>query len=1104
MNRLAFVLILLAATTAVSAAPQRFADDFSRYTDGTTGEPTWSTDSVQWETRDAAFRCTAPSRTFAIYSPAPYADEQVVEATVTISGNTTDQWKIAGVVVWQNNGNFWHLALVEAPKAMSERHSIELVEAYDGAWLAEGAADTKVTPVDRNGAEFDWRYNRPYRLRLRLTRDLVEGTVAEAGGQTVSRIAYRLDNPRSVRAGYAGLDSGGFKAQFDDFSLEVTSTTEPPVSPAPPPASVRSWTGLRGDATGFFRVIERDGRWWLLDPDGAAFYIIGTDHANYNVHWCEALGYAPYHRNMVEKYGSEEAWAKSTVARLKAWGFNSVAANHSPSLRHQGLAHMELLGFGQSFAAFDDICPQVHWTGFPNVFSPKWTEHCRKYARQRCAQSKNDPWLIGYFLDNELEWYGKSYRPWGLADEAFKKPATHTAKIALVEFLKNRYNGNVAAFNRAWGTTLRDFDSLLRRRTPIAEDRDAARADKMAFVRVIAERYFAGCAEALRELDPNHLNLGCRFAGQAPDIWDIAGKLCDIVSVNCYRQADLDRKMILDFEQDLRRWHQAARRPLMITEWSFPALDSGLPCQHGAGQRFDTQAQRAAAWRIFQELLFRMPYVVGSDYFMWVDEPAQGISTTFPEDSNYGLVNEQDEPYGELTRIATEVNARVYTMHTGQIVQLRPELSGDPPRLTVHNDGAADATMVARLWIDGQARDLTLTLAAGRQLAVPLELPLAPGAHFVQCVLDPQQALVEGNRADNEAHAAWYVPGLPWPDDRVGRRVPLVLANATDEALRDAVLRVAMPRGFKQLRAWAPGAGWVGCAADAERGQAIVTMPELTAHAAATVLLYDLPSDIRGVSETAARGGSLEVVPGREGEKEAVILLAGGQRVGHLVPLVWERTTGDNWVQPELKGCIVRRIGDVTEIRATLSYAGRDASGVIPRVGAPQPPPEATRAFTCEYEVTWVQGRQWFTARMLSLRSDDPRPWECKAYFHYLLPEFAAKPSAPGVPNYYRPFDGWSDDSGDTSIGAMALAPGDFHVSFWKDEGGGLHPDASRDISRRFRHGDRFAEPQPEIAILVTQGVPLRDASFRIWQQAQAERMLEKSLLPAERQPPSR
>jgi hypothetical protein len=1096
-------LLMVCAALSAGAVAQTFHDDFASYPDSSTGEPSWLTDSVAWDMRAGAFHCISPGRSFAMYSAAPYANEQVAEATVIISGKTVDQWKIAGVIVSRDRANFWHLALVESPDADGARHFIEVVEAYEGGWLSESAPETKLTAIERSGTGFDWRYDHPYRLRLRLTQELIEGTVCELGGEVVSRIAYRLDNPRSVRAGYAGLDSGGFDSRFDDFRLGVMSTMSPPQTPAPPPVKVKSWSALRGPAAGFFRVAERAGRWWLFDPHGRAFYIIGTDHANYNVHWCEALGYAPYHRNVVEKFGSEQAWAESTVARLRSWGFNTVAANHSPSLRHQGLAHIDFISFGQSFAASDDICPQVHWTGFPNVFSPKWQEHCRKQARLQCAPSKDDPWLIGYFLDNELEWFGKSYRPWGLADEAFKKPPSHTAKIAFIAFLRQRYRADIAAFNRAWGANAPSFDALLGRRKPMGETSDAARADKLAFVRIIAQRYFSACAEALREVDPNHLNLGCRFAGDAPPIWDLAGRYCDIVSVNCYRQADLEHRRTIGFEDDLRRWHEAARRPLMITEWSFPALDSGLPCQHGAGQRFDTQQQRAAAWRIFQELLFRTPYIVGSDYFMWVDEPALGISSTFPEDSNYGLVNERDEPYPDLTETARRVNAMVYRFHAGQVAELRPVLSGSPPRLSIRNEGTADAQTTVRLWIDGERRDARARVAAGAQLRLSLDLPGSPGGHFVQCVIDPDGAIAEGDRSDNQAQAMWYVPGLPWAGGNADERRALVVANPSEDDLGMALVRVAMRGGRADVRAWAPNGQWLACAHDAQGETLNITLPELAAHSAATVFLGAAVEEPARPAAS-AEGHLLCVAPAREGEEAAAALSMGGQRVGQLAPLVWQRTPQDQWVRPRLESCIERDFGAALEICAKLSHPGQDTKGVIGRHDRPGAALNAPRAFTCEYSITWVRGRPWFSARLLSLRSDDPRPWECPGYFHYLLPDFDAEAAEPGVPSYYRPFAGWWDKKRQIGIGALAFEPDDFNLYFWKDEGGGLHADARRDIDRRFSKSTVFDAPQPEIVIFVAQGESLRQASLRIWRQARAERMIDTLLAPAERRAAAR
>ncbi len=147
----------------------------------------------------------------------------------------------------------------------------------------------------------------------------------------------------------------------------------------------------------------------------------------------------------------------------------------------------------------------------------------------------------------------------------------------------------------------------------------------------MAETYFGTCAGAIRRHDPNHLLLGCRFAGRAPDIWDIAGRHCDIVSFNIYPRIDVERGVPAKVKEEIDGWQQASGRPMMVTEWSFPALDAGLPSRHGAGMRVDTQAQRAQCFRHFQDFLFRLPYMVGSCYFMYLDEPAAGISSTFPE-----------------------------------------------------------------------------------------------------------------------------------------------------------------------------------------------------------------------------------------------------------------------------------------------------------------------------------------------------------------------------------------------------------------------------------------------------------------------------------------
>ena len=428
-----------------------------------------------------------------------------------------------------------------------------------------------------------------------------------------------------------------------------------------PQYSGMGYDEVRSEATGYFRVEELDGVWWLIDPTGRCFFAIGTDHVNYHVHWCEKLGYAPYHRNVAARYGSESAWASSSVERLKRWGFNALGSRSSYHARYQGLPHPENLRMGAAFARRANIVPPTRWTGFPDVFSPEFEAFCDEFARERCTPHADDPWLLGWFIDNELEWHHWTTR--GLLYSAMNKISGHPAKVGLVQLLRRRHP-DAASFNAAWGTSLDDLSQLAQLPSVRPAATKAAEEDEAAFKRLVAERYFSVTTGAIRRHDPNHLILGFRFAGQAGHVWDIAGEHCDIVSVNCYRELDVESGEFTDgFPEQLDQWHRQAQRPMMVTEWSFPALDAGLPCKHGGGQRVPTQTDRAKAFRTFQEYLFSRPYMVGSNYFMWADEPALGISRRFPEDSNYGLVNVEDEPYEELTRAARDLNSRVCEIH---------------------------------------------------------------------------------------------------------------------------------------------------------------------------------------------------------------------------------------------------------------------------------------------------------------------------------------------------------------------------------------------------------------------------------------------------------
>ena len=405
------------------------------------------------------------------------------------------------------------------------------------------------------------------------------------------------------------------------------------------------WEKVKGEATGFFHVEEIDGRWWLIDPEGNGFISKGVNHVSFTADYCPALGYSPYGRVTKEKYGDARSWAKAAVERLRSWNFNTIGAWSSPETFEQGMPYTVILNMAAKAGA--------SWTKgtFPDVFSEEFAEKIDEIAREECAPRADDPYLIGYFTDNELRW-GPDWRsPKTLLEDYLSFDPDAPGKRKLVEFLKRRY-GSVEELNEVWGLKLESFDDLYELRE--VERNEAILMDSLDFLKLIAERYFEVCDEAIRRYDPNHLILGCRFAGGAPDpvLEAMAGHV-DVVSINNY-----------DFHPPvniLMNIFETTGLPVMITEFSFKAMDSGLPNTKGAGRPVQTQEERADCFERYVTELMKLPFVVGYHWFEYVDEPAEGRFDG--ENSNYGLVRINDEPWEILTERMREVNGRIEEIH---------------------------------------------------------------------------------------------------------------------------------------------------------------------------------------------------------------------------------------------------------------------------------------------------------------------------------------------------------------------------------------------------------------------------------------------------------
>ena len=374
---------------------------------------------------------------------------------------------------------------------------------------------------------------------------------------------------------------------------------------------------VEGAKTGYFHSQKIGNRWWLVSPEGHGFISKGVNNVVFAGDVAPALGYSPVERNNQQHYQRIQEWAKATAEQLRGWGFNTIGAWSSGELEAEGMPYSLILDCSEVSE------PDVWQKGlFPDVYSQEFREDVDKIARRECSGRSSDPWLLGYYTDNELHWE----RDWR-SDESvltlyLGMPARTPAFRRAQEFLK------------------------VRGRSP----ETATAADSAEFLKSAAAEYFRICADAIRRSDPNHMILGCRFGGPVPGtVLQACGRYVDVVSVNSYGSvAPL---------QWLQSVAAVTEKPSLVTEFSFRARDSGLPNNKGAGEVVSTQRDRARRFGQYALGLSSEPSCVGFHWFQYYDQPREGRFDG--ENGNVGMVKTDGTPWSELTETMKEVNLKV-------------------------------------------------------------------------------------------------------------------------------------------------------------------------------------------------------------------------------------------------------------------------------------------------------------------------------------------------------------------------------------------------------------------------------------------------------------
>lgn len=450
------------------------------------------------------------------------------------------------------------------------------------------------------------------------------------------------------------------------------------------------WGGLTDkkltEGTGWFATHHDGKRWWLVDPDGNAFLSVGPDCVGCVDTWTpievmesyltwtpledpetyrEALReITPYNTfegfdvtstsfeiaNFIRAFGKDwkEKYAVIAKQDMMKWGWNTVANWSDPDLYR-----MMRMPY---FIPMPDypVTKKTIFRSFPDVYSEEFRQNAARYAAH-LEQYKDDPCLVGYFMTNEPDW--AYIQDLNVAEQLLACPYDLESKNAFADWLQAKYQ-TVEAFNAAWKINWDSFEDV---KIPVREAcrfSPDAEADLHEFTRVLIRRYTEIPAEECRKADPNHLNIGMRYASiSSIDViegWD----LFDVFSINNYRMCPVE---------ELNRIAHIIDKPLLIGEFHFGALDVGMPATGLRG--VTSQYQRGVAYGYYVENAMAHPSCVGAHYFVFEDQSAMGRFDG--ENLNIGVWDVCGKPYQEFADGIQLANSHIYAIASGKLMPTR-------------------------------------------------------------------------------------------------------------------------------------------------------------------------------------------------------------------------------------------------------------------------------------------------------------------------------------------------------------------------------------------------------------------------------------------------
>ena len=184
--------------------------------------------------------------------------------------------------------------------------------------------------------------------------------------------------------------------------------------------------GPRQPATGFFRTVKQNGKWWLVDPEGALFISLGVDVVTPNettiltgresmftglprpgeplaryfgtvrrIHSGpvkEGRTFNFYAANLERTYGPDffARWKETTLNRLKSWGFNTIGNWSDPRIERNGqVAYVATVTVSGNHARVGS--GSDYWGKMHDPFDPRFADDVQSSLQGVVSRVKGDP-----------------------------------------------------------------------------------------------------------------------------------------------------------------------------------------------------------------------------------------------------------------------------------------------------------------------------------------------------------------------------------------------------------------------------------------------------------------------------------------------------------------------------------------------------------------------------------------------------------------------------------------------------------------------------------------------------------------------------------------